>query len=53
MFQCYLVDSEAEARATLDNYRRTLDNAGYADFIAYLQSAYDSDPNSYARYITW
>jgi putative aldouronate transport system substrate-binding protein len=53
MFQCYLVDSDAEARAILENYRATLDRNGYADFIAYLQKAYDSDPDSYSGYITW
>jgi hypothetical protein len=53
MFQCYLVDSEREARAILENYRATLNNTGYADFIAYLQDAYDSDPDAYAPYITW
>lgn len=53
MFQCYLVDSESEAMSILENYRNTLDGNGYDDFIAFLQDAYDRDPEAFADYINW
>lgn len=50
MIPAYLADSEADARALLDDYRRSVERAGLDDFLEYLQDIYDENPQRYVVY---
>ena len=53
IYRAYLVDSESEARRVLDSYRQTLRRQGLDDFVAFVQSVYDENPDAYSGYIIW
>ena len=53
MLRAYLVGAEAEARRIIEDYRASLTNNGLANFLAHVQSVYDSNPAAYTTYATW
>ncbi len=52
LMQCFLSGTEAEARKIFDDYKDSLVKAGLPDYIAYLQKAYDAEPDKYCFYVT-
>lgn len=50
--RAYLAKSDAEAKKILDDYVKSLMDNGYKDYLAYIQSVYDQDPDNYIGYIS-
>ncbi len=52
LMQCFLAGTEKEAKKIFDDYKASLEKAGLPDYLAYLQKAYDAEPDKYCFYIT-
>lgn len=52
LLQCYLANSDDEARNIYEGYVDTLEKNGLNEYMDYLQKAYDENPDKYADYVS-